>query len=68
MPKSSVLHFEDDTSLLNIKSTIEKFNKYVNKDLNALSKWLNANKTASFNIAKIYAIIFKRKAEYLTLT
>lgn len=68
MPKSSVFHFEDDTSLLNIKSTIEKFNKYVNKDLNALSKWLNANKTASFNIAKIYAIIFKRKAEYLTLT
>lgn len=40
----------------------------MNKDLNALSKWLNANKTASFNIAKIYAIIFKRKAEYLTLT
>lgn len=68
MPKSSVFYFEDDTSLLNIKSTIEKFNKYVNKDLNALSKWLNANKTASFNIAKIYAIIFKRKAEYLTLT
>ena len=68
MPKSSVFHFEDDTYLLNIKSTIEKFNKYVNKDLNALSKWLNANKTASFNIAKIYAIIFKRKAEYLTLT
>ena len=68
MPKSSVFHFEDDTCLLNIKSTIEKYNKYVNKDLNALSKWLNANKTASFNIAKIYAIIFKRKAEYLTLT
>ena len=57
---SSPFHFADDTCLLNIKSTVKKSNKYVNKDLRSLSKWLNTNKT-SLNITKTEVLIFKHK-------
>ena len=57
---SSTFHFADDAFLLNIKSTIKEINKYVNKDLSSLSKWLNANKI-SLNITKTEVLIFKHK-------
>ena len=34
-------YFTDDTSLLNIKSSIKEINKYVNKDLRSISKFLS---------------------------
>ena len=57
---SSTFHFADDTCFLNIKTTIKEINKYVNKDLRSLSKWLNANKI-SLNITKTEVLIFKHK-------
>ena len=57
---SLTFHFADDTCFLNIKSTIREINKYLNKDLRFLSKWLNANKI-SLNITSTEVLIFKRK-------
>ena len=57
---SSTFHFADDTCFLNIKSTIKEINKYVNKDLRSLSKWLNAIKI-SLNFTKTEVLIFKHK-------
>ena len=57
---SSTFHFAHDTRFLNIKSAIKKINKYVNKDLRSVSKWLNTN-TISLNIAKTEVLIFKCK-------
>ena len=37
-------HFADDICSLSIKSKIKEINKYVDKDLRSLSKWLNSNK------------------------
>ena len=61
---SLTFHFADDTCFLNIKSTIREINKYVNKDLRFLSKWLNANKI-SLNITNTEVLIFKRKAKIM---
>ena len=55
---SSTFHSADDVCLLNINSTIKENNKYVNKDLRCLSKWLNVNKI-SLNITKTEVLIFK---------
>ena len=62
--KTWKLHFNDDTYLLNIKDSIKKINKLVNKDLKFLIQWLLANKI-SLSVAKIKVIIFRRKKKQL---
>ena len=57
---SQSFYFVDDTCLLNIKNTISKINRSLNKDLKELSFWLNANKIA-LNVAKTEVILFKTK-------
>ena len=57
-------YFADDTCLLNIKDSIKKINKVVNKDLKFLIQWLHANKI-SLNVAKTEVIIFRRKKKQL---
>ena len=59
--KSSTFHFAGDTCLLNIKITITEINKYVNRDLMYLSKWLNANKIYLSITKKTEVITFKCK-------
>ena len=61
---SETFSFSDDTCLLNIKDSIKKINKIVNKDLKFLIQWLHANKI-SFNTAKTEVIICKRKKKQL---
>ena len=61
---SETFHFADDTCLLNIKDSIKKINKVVNKDLKFLVQWLHANKI-SLNVAKTEVIIFRRKKKQL---
>ena len=46
-----VYHFADDTNLLYTNNSIKKLNKMLNKDLNNLTNWLNANKI-SLNVDK----------------
>ena len=57
---SKPFHFADNTCLLNIKDSIKKISKVVNKDLMFLIQWLNANKI-SLNVAKTAVITFRRK-------
>ena len=57
-PQSS--HFPDDMCLLNVRNTISKINRSLNKDLKELSFWLNANKIA-LNVAKTEVMLFKTK-------
>ena len=61
---SETFHYADDTCLLNIKYSIKKINKVVNKDLKFLTQWLNANKIY-FNVAKVEVIIFRRQKKQL---
>ena len=61
---SETFHFADDTCLLNIKDSIKKINKVVNKDSKFLIQWLHANKI-SLNVAKTEVIIFRRKKKQL---
>ena len=61
---SKTFHFADDTCLLNIKDSIKKKNKVVNKDLKFLIQCLHANKI-SRNLAKTEVIIFRRKKKQL---
>ena len=61
---SETFYFADDTYLLNIKDSIKKINKLVNKDLQFLIQWLHANKI-SRNVAKTEVIIFRRKQKHL---
>ena len=62
--KTWKLHFNDDTYLLNIKDSVKKINKLVNKNLKFLIQWLLANKI-SLSVAKIEVIIFRRKKKQL---
>ena len=55
---SSIFHFADDTSFLNIQDSIRAIDRTLNKDLRELSFWLNGNKIA-FNVAKTKIILFK---------
>ena len=59
---SETFHFADDTCLLNIKDSIKKINKVVNKDLKFLIQWLHANK-----IAKIGSLFSEERKSNLTL-
>ena len=61
---SEIFQFADDTCLLNIKDSIKKINKVVNKDLKFLIQWLHENKI-SLNVAKNEVIIFRRKKKQL---
>ena len=61
---SETFHYADDTCLLNIKYSIKKINKVVNKDLKFLTQWLHANKIY-FNVAKAEVIIFRRQKKQL---
>ena len=58
------LHFADDTSLLNIQSSIKQINRTLIKDLKQLSLWLNANKI-SLNVAKTEVTSYKHKSKQL---
>ena len=57
---SQSFHFADDTCLLNIQNTTSKINRSLNKDLEEISFWLNANKIA-LNVAKTEVILFRTK-------
>ena len=59
---SETFHFTDDTCLLNIKDSIKKINKVVNKDLKFLTQWLHANK-----IAKTESLFSEERKSNLTL-
>ena len=61
---SETFHFADDTCLFNIKDPVKQRNKVVNKDLNFLFQWLNANKI-SLNVTKTEVVIFRRKKKQL---
>ena len=61
---SETFHFADNSCLLNIKVSIKKINKVVNKDLKFLIQWLHENKI-SLNVAKNEVIIFRRKKKQL---
>ena len=53
-------YFTHDTCLLNIKDSIKKTNKVVNKDLKFLIRLLHANKDYP-NVAKTEAFVSRRK-------
>ena len=55
---STVYHFADDTSILNINNSIKKINMHVNHDLKHLCIWLRANKI-SLNATKTTLINFR---------
>ena len=57
-------HSTDDTCLLNIKNSIKKINKIINKDFKFLIQWSHAN-NISPNVAKTEVIIFRRKKKQL---
>ena len=61
---SETFLFADDTSFLNIKDSVKQVNKVLNKDLEFLSQWLNANRI-SLNGAKTEIVIFRRKKKHL---
>ena len=61
---SETFHSTDDTCLLNIKDSIKKINKIVNKDFRFLIQWPHAN-NISPNVAKTEVIIFRRKKKQL---
>ena len=61
---SEIFYFVDDAYLLNIKDSIKKINKVVNKDLEVLILWLHTNKI-SLNVAKTGVIIFRGKKKQL---
>ena len=51
-------HFADDTNLLYTDNSINKLNKFLNKDLHNLTNCLNANKI-TLNFDKSEMILFK---------
>ena len=61
---SETFLFANDTSLLNIKDSVKQVNKVVNKDLEFLGQWLNANRI-SLNGVKTEIVIFRRKKKHL---
>ena len=63
---SESFHFTVDTSLLNIKDSVKKMNKVVNKDLKFLVQWLNINRI-SLNVAETKVVIFRRMKKHLKL-
>ena len=55
---STLIHFADDTNLLNADKNLKVLKKKVNKDLALIYEWLCANKL-SLNVLKTEFIIFK---------
>ena len=53
-------HFADDTSRMQLHSSLQIFSKHLNKDLSNLSNWLKTNKL-SLNIKKIELLLFRQK-------
>ena len=62
---STVYHFADDTSLLNVSKSMKKINRHVNHDLKHLCIWLRANKI-SLNATKTTLINFRSKSKKIT--
>ena len=56
---STVYHFADDTSLLQIDKSYKKIKNNMNYDLKGLCNWLLANKI-SLNTSKTELIFFKK--------
>ena len=63
---SETFHFADETCLLNIKDSVKKINKVINKDLKFLVQWLSAN-IISGSVAKTEVVILRRKKNNLTV-
>ena len=63
---SETFHFADDTCLLNIKDSIKKINKVVNKDLKFLIQWLHANKFLLM-LLKLKSLFSEERKSNLTL-
>ena len=61
---SCLLHFADDTCLLNIQSSIKQINRTLNKDSKQLAFWLNANKIP-LNVENTEVILFIPKSKQL---
>ena len=59
---STVYHFADDTSFLQIDQSYKKIQHNLNYDLRCLCNWLLANKI-SLNTAKIKLIFFRKPSE-----
>ena len=59
---SSVYHFADDTSLLQIDTSYKKLQNNLNYDLKCLYNWLLANKI-SLNATKTELIFFRKPSE-----
>ena len=55
---STLIHFADDTNLLNSDKSLKILKKKVNEDLSLIYNWLCANKL-SLNVVKTEFIIFK---------
>ena len=55
-----MIHFADDTSILNCNKSLNKINQQVNHDLKLINTWLRANKI-SLNATKTEIVIFKSK-------
>ena len=57
---SNVIHFADDTSLINCNKSLKTINLQINEDLKLLCEWLRANKIC-LNTNKTEIIIFRSK-------
>ena len=60
-----VYHFADGANLLNIVKSPKHLNKFINIDLQNLTKWLNANKI-SLNVSKTEMVLFRTKRKVWT--
>ena len=61
---STVYHFADDTSLLQIDKSYKKIQKNLNYDLKCLCNWLLAN-IISLNTTKTELIFFRKHSEII---
>ena len=66
MKNPETFHFADDTCLLNIKDSIKKTNKVVNKDLKFLIQWLYTK--FFLMLLKLTSLFSEERKSNLTLT
>ena len=62
---STVHHFADDTNMLLIKKSLQKMNKFINRDLKLVVEWIRANKL-SLNTSNMELVIFKSRHTKIT--
>ena len=61
LKSSEVIHFADDTNLIQFGKCLKLLSETLNSDLNFLNEWLNANKIA-LNTGKTEYIVFKGRS------